>query len=214
MRDVLWGFLKSDFASRKAPECSKPSYQIRSFVQMSELSVVRKITTRDILDGSSKLLFTSRSAWLATQSNCLDLRRTRAHLVQGTRSSKEVTNEKEMIRYLNVTQLAPDGLVIVKRRLLFMSSQDCIIVLREVLDWLLTSLHIKLDHQSAHQLKSVVSRYSFALDLDEAASRVTGCHTCASLAKPRISSYHRVPVIHPNPWALLLKRKLWNASAN
>ena len=33
-------------------------------------------------------------------------------------------------------------------------------------------------------MKSVVSRYFFALDLDQAVNRVTdGCHTCASLAK-------------------------------
>ena len=76
--------IKEYFASRNAPECSEPSCQICSFVQMSERSVVRKITTRDILDGSAKLPFTSRSAWLATQSECLDLRRTRAHLVQGS----------------------------------------------------------------------------------------------------------------------------------
>ncbi|KAJ8414133.1 hypothetical protein AAFF_G00067310 [Aldrovandia affinis] len=51
-------------------------------------------------------------------------------------------------------------------------------------DGLLTSLHIKLDHPTATQLKAVVQRYFYALDMDAAVQRVTnGCHRCASLKK-------------------------------
>lgn len=45
-------------------------------------------------------------------------------------------------------------------------------------------MHIKLDHLSGHQLKSVVSRFFYALDLDKAIESVTNtCHQCASLQK-------------------------------
>lgn len=53
---------------------------------------------------------------------------------------------------------------------------------RQALDGLLTALHIQLSHKSCHQLKMVVKRYLFALDLDKAVSRVSdGCHSCAAL---------------------------------
>ncbi|KAJ8388923.1 hypothetical protein AAFF_G00126790 [Aldrovandia affinis] len=96
--------------------------------------------------GAQKLPFTNRSAWLALQSECSDLRRTCAHLRQ--------------------------------------ASTDCIVVPRAVLDGLLNSLHIKLDHPTATQLKAVVQRYFYALDMDAAVQRVTnGCHRCAALKK-------------------------------
>ena len=60
---------------------------------------------------------------------------------------------------------------------------------RQVLDGLLTSLHIKLDHPSNNQLKSVMNRYFFALDMDKTIETVTSsCHQCAALLKtPKVS---------------------------
>ena len=55
--------------------------------------------------GLSGLPFTTRSAWIQIQSECPDLRRTHAHLKQGTRPSKKITNIKNIKRYLNVIQL-------------------------------------------------------------------------------------------------------------
>ena len=60
---------------------------------------------------------------------------------------------------------------------------------RQVLDGLLTSLHIKLDHPSNNQLKSVINRFFFALNMDKAIETVTSsCHQCAALLKtPKVS---------------------------
>lgn len=77
--------LPSDFTSRNAPDCDNPTCQICTFINQQEDSVVRHITTKDILDGTSKLPFTSRAVWLSTQSECSDFRRTAAHLRQSTR---------------------------------------------------------------------------------------------------------------------------------
>ena len=53
-----------------------------------------------------------------------------------------------------------------------------------IIDGLLTTLHIKLIHPSRHQLKQVVLRYFYALDLDKALDQCSQtCHTCASLKK-------------------------------
>lgn len=113
-----------------------------------------------------------------------NIRRTIAHLRQGTRPSKKITNIRDVKIYLNVASLARDGLLVVKKQLPFTPYQGCIVIPRQILDGLLTSLHIKLDHPSCHQLKNVVSRYFYALDLEKAVELTTNtCHQCASLLK-------------------------------
>ena len=66
--------LPSDFACRNAPDCDNPNYQICSFVAQLEDSTVNAMSVQDVLSGSAKLPFTTRSTWLATQSECADLR--------------------------------------------------------------------------------------------------------------------------------------------
>ena len=136
----------------------------------------------DILQGSVRLPFTSQPTWVAVQSECSDLRRTHAHLVQGTRPSKKLTNIKDVKRDLQVASVADDGLLVLRRHEPLSPSRECIIVPRQVLDGLLTALYIQLSHPSCHQLKMVVKRYLYALDLDKAVSRVSdGCHSCVAI---------------------------------
>ena len=174
--------LPSDFSSRNAPPCHNESCQICSFVSDSRESVVRFTSIQEVIDGKVRLPFTSRSAWLSIQTECPDLRRTHAHLSQGTRPSKKITSIKDVKRYLNVASIASDGLLVVKKNQPLAPSRDCIIIPRQAIDGLLTALHIQLHHPTAHQLKMVAKRYLYALDIDKAIDRVTsGCHTCASL---------------------------------
>ena len=174
--------LLSDFASQNAAPCDNETCQVCSFITRTMDSVVRAVSVHDILQGNVRLPFTNRPAWLAIQSKCPDLRRTHAHLVQGTRPSKKLTNIKDVKRYLQVASIADDGLLVVQRHEPLSPSRECIIVRREALDGLLTALHIQLSHPSCHQLKMVVKRYLFALDLDKAVSRVSdGCHSCAAI---------------------------------
>ncbi|XP_071110370.1 uncharacterized protein [Haliotis cracherodii] len=174
----------SDFASRNAPECDNPSCQICSFIERTESSVVRQLSIEDIMNGTTRLPFTSRSAWRSLQEECQDLRRTHAHLLQGTRPSKKVTNIRDVKRYLNTATISKDGLLVVRKSEPLGSPRECIVVPRQVLDGVLTALHIQLDHPSAHQLKQVCHRYFFALDLDRSINTVSkSCHRCASLRK-------------------------------
>ena len=173
----------SDFASRNAPECSEPRCQICNFVALTEDSVVRSSSVQDVR-GLSHLPFTTRSAWIQIQSDCPDLRRTHAHLKQGTRPSKKLTNIKDIKRYLNVASIARDGLLVVRPNTPFASPSEQIIIPRTILDGIATALHIKLDHPSKHQLKLVMKRHFYALDMAKVVDRVCdACHTCASLRK-------------------------------
>ena len=100
----------TDFASRYAPDCKDPKCQVCTFIVQIEDSVVRNISVQDELSNVKRLPFTTRSAWLSVQPECLDLRRTHSHLKQNTSPSKKVTNVKDIKRYLNVVAIAKDGL--------------------------------------------------------------------------------------------------------
>ena len=176
--------LPSDFASRNAPECDDMACQVCTFINTAQSSVIRRTNANDVIQGNAHLPFTSRAAWLSIQSDCPDLRRTHAHLKQGTRPSKKTTNIRDVKRYLNVVKIARDGLLVVQRNEPLLPSRECIVVPRQVLDGLLTALHLRLSHPSAHQLKLATRRYFFALDIDKSIDRITsGCHMCASLKK-------------------------------
>ena len=56
--------------------------------------------------------------------------------------------------------------------------------LAPILDGIATVLHKKLDHPSKHQLKLVMKRHFYALDMAKVVNRVCdACHACASLRK-------------------------------
>ena len=59
---------------------------------------------------------------------------------------KKLTNIPDVKRYLNVATIARDGLLVVKRSNHLQPSSELIVVLRGVIDGLVTALHIRLDH--------------------------------------------------------------------
>ena len=73
-------------------------------------------------------------------------------------------------------------MLVVKRNEPLAPTRECIVVPQQVLEGLLTALHIQLGHPCSHQLKAVTKRYLYALDIDKAIERVTqACHQCAAL---------------------------------
>ena len=175
--------IPSDFSSRNAPEFNNPQCQVCSFISITEDSVVRSTSSHDI-NSVSRVPFTTHSSWIQIQSECPDLRRTNAHLQQATRSSKKLTNTKDVKRYLNALTIAKDGLLVVRKTDPLSLSTELVVVPRSVLDGLVTALHIKLDHPSKHQLLMMMKRTFYALDMQAAVARVTeSCHMCVSLKK-------------------------------
>ena len=171
----------ADFASRNAPPCTIPSCQICQFVNHMEDASVMAIDISGILKGTASMPYSTRSTWLEAQSECKNLRRTRAHLLQGTRPCKKLTNIRDVKRYLHVALVASDGLIYVPLNEPFSSARQCIVVPRTLSNGLLTAVHLKLNHPSAYQLKQVIRRF-FMLDLDKIIEEITeSCHHCASL---------------------------------
>ncbi|KAK3090592.1 hypothetical protein FSP39_012951 [Pinctada imbricata] len=174
----------SDFASRNAADCDNPSCQVCNFIVQMEDSVVRSASQYQSQHEAQTLPFTTRSAWYNIQSECPDLRRVHAHLKQGTRPSRKLTNIRDIKRYLNVAKIAKDGLLVAHRQDPLGPLNELIIVPRNVLDGLLTATHIRMDHPTKHQMLLLVKRKFYALDLSQAIDRVCdSCHTCASLQK-------------------------------
>ena len=154
------------------------------FIHYTENSVVRSVHVQDIIDNETRLPFTTRSAWLAIQTDCPDLRRTHAHLKQGTRPSKKTTNIKDVKRYLSAASIARDDMLVVCPNDPLFPSTELTIVPRSVLHSLVTHCIIKLDQPSRHQLELVMKRHFYALDLTKAIERTyNSCHTCLSLQK-------------------------------
>ena len=178
----------SDYASRNPVDCSDQSCQVCKFVQELEESTVRVLSVADVINGSARMPYMNRSAWLATQHECEDLRRTHSYLVNGTRPQRRAGNLKDVKRYLQSASVSPDGLLVVKDSRPFQPSRDLIIVPRAVISGLLTTLHLRFNHPSAHQLKASTSRYFFALDMDKAIHDVTSsCHQCTALRSIPVS---------------------------
>lgn len=161
--------LTTNFANGSAALCEDETYQICSFTKRIQDSVVRATSVQDIISGDQRLPFSSRTTWSAIKAECAH-----AHLKQGTRPSGKLTNVKNVKRYLCIATIAKDGLIV--------PSRECIVVLQQVLDGLLTALHIQLCHPSSRQLKDVTKRYLYALDMYKAIDRmIQACHHCASL---------------------------------
>ena len=176
--------LPSDFASRNPVRCDENNCQVCIFASSLDDSVVRAASVRDIIDGKGRLPFTSRKAWHETQSECRDLRRTRAHLLQGTRPGKKETKIKPVKRYLNKVSISSDGVLVVPLCDPLSPSREAIVVPEDVLPGLLSVLHLRLNHPSQSELAKVVKRYFWAINLDSALEEASkSCHLCASLSK-------------------------------
>ena len=97
------------------------------------------------------------------------------HVQQETRPSKKLTN--------NVTTNVKHGLLVVKHNKPLAPTCECIVVPRQVLEGLLTALHIQLCHPSSNQLKAVTKCYLYALDIDKAIDLATSVLPYVKLQK-------------------------------
>ena len=106
----------SDFGSRNAPSCTEEHCQICVFIHNQQDATVLHVAVQDVLSGGIRLHFSNRTTWLSLQSECPDMRRTHAHLKQGTRPSQKLTNLGNVKRYLRIATIASDGLLVVRQQ--------------------------------------------------------------------------------------------------
>lgn len=136
---------------------------------------MRSVSIQDILERKFSLPFSTRSAWLQIQNDCLDLWRVYAYLKRGTRPPKKLANIRDVKRYLSCTSIAKDEVLVVKRTQSFLPVTEAVVT-RSILEGLLTALHIKLKHPSRHQCQIVLQRQFFVLDMHDAISHLP--HVC------------------------------------
>ena len=162
--------------------CPESSCQICKFVSEMEESVVYSLSVQDVIDGSSRMPFANRIAWLATQRECPDLRRVHAHLSQGTRPSKRDVKIQDVKRYLQRVTIASNDLLVVVSDAPFRAATERIVVSRSVLHGLVTAVHLRFNHPSPYQMQQVMARYFYALDMEGAIKATcSSCHHCNSL---------------------------------
>ena len=163
-------------------ECEQRNCQVCKFIEENKDSAVYSISIQDVVSGSQSMPFTSTTPWKSVQQDCAALRRTYAHLSQGTRPGKKATNVKDVKRYLRVATFNRDGLLVKKESHPFRPTSQLIIVPRHILTGLLTALHLRFQHPSSSQLQKVFSRHFYALDAEAEVKSVTkSCVHCASL---------------------------------
>ena len=173
----------SDYASRNPVECDNKKCQICSFIEEVSESVIRSCSVKDILESKNSVPFSSRNGWHELQRSDDALRRTCAHLLQGTTPSRKCTKISDVKRYLQHARISKDGLLVVPSYSQSIGKVEKIIVPREYLHGLLECLHIKLNHPSKLQLQKIFHRAYFALNAEQALDEINkNCHTCISLA--------------------------------
>ncbi len=174
----------ADFQSRNPADCTNLACQICKFVRECEESTVLQITVTDVLNGTSRMPFMSPLTWKSSQQDCPTLRRTYAHLQQGTRPGRKATHVGNLKRYLQVCAIGRHGLLVVRRDRPFATSQDLTVIPSHILPGLLSALHLRLQHPTKSQLSKVFHRYFFALDAEIEIQRVTQtCDQCVALAR-------------------------------
>ena len=151
------------------------SVQICKFIVELQDPVVRSLSVSDVLQGSVKMTFTSRAAW-----QCPHLWRAHSNLSQGTRPYKKATKIIDVKCYLKDVVIAADSLLVVSDHQPFQPPCERLLVLRSVLDSLLTALHIPFSRPSKYHTKRLCSRYFFVLVVDKAIDLVSSCHICES----------------------------------
>ena len=174
----------SDFGSRHPQSCPDQSCQICTFVNDMSESVVSSVSTSDVLSGTAKMPYLNATAWKSVQHDCQTLRRTHAHLTQGTRPTKKVKDMRDLRRFLQVASVDNNGLLVVKKSDPFVAQRNLIVVPSAILPGLVTAMHLYFDHATKFQLSKVMSRYFFGISSENVIQNVVdACDTCTSLKK-------------------------------
>ena len=126
----------SDYSSQNPHECQDESRQICLFVNNTASSVINTITGKDVLAGSAAMPYKNASAWKSAQhlltylltTNIHSPHLTSPHLTHGTRPSRKSRNIKDLRRYLNVTTVNNQGLIVVSKNDPFIGLHDLIVV--------------------------------------------------------------------------------------
>ena len=175
--------IPSDYLSRHPLHCTSPKCSVCTFVSESMEAVVQHISVEDITEGRVSMPFTNRNTWGAVQNECKDLRKVKLFRKQGTTPSKKSKQLRQVRRYLSSgVLLGHDDTLIQPHSAPLRPSSERIVVPQQVLHGILTVLHLKFNHPTAHQLTKVFSQYFFALNLDKSVTEVSkSCSQCASI---------------------------------
>ena len=128
--------------------------------------------------------YLNKSAWKSVQHDCSNLRRTYAHLTQGTRPSKKTKNIKDLRRFLQVASVDEQGILVVRKADPFVDQRNLIIVPSAILPGLVTAMHLYFSHASKCQMSKIFLRYFYGINSEAVIKNaVNACSTCNSLKK-------------------------------
>ena len=178
------GNTTSDYNSRNPQVCDESCCQICKFVQDACDSVVQLISVTAVLSGAVRMPFLNQEAWRSAQHECPDLRRTYAHLTEGTRPSRKAKGLKDVRKYLQAASISDTGLLIVRKEDPFLHQRQLVIVPKGILSGILNALHLYFTNCTEGQLVKLFNRYFYAIGSEPTIKQVVdSCSQCGSLRK-------------------------------
>ena len=153
--------------------------------------MVSSVRVEDVINGTARMPFNQRSAWLKTQQED----RVHRMLLELIKTSKSPEPKRKKGDYTTLKRLhgmyrsgnlkvASDELVTISTSDTAGSNFDAISVPMRFFPGLIHALHIKLDHPSKPQLQKLVARHFYCPGQVRIADEVyENCVTCASLKR-------------------------------
>ena len=174
----------TDFSSRNPIQCQDSSCQVCRFIKDHMDIAVHQITAEEVEKGDIKMPFYNKASWKIAQQSDQDLNRVYAQLKSGTRPGRKERDIKAVRRYFQVASISTDGVLIHRRKNLYGSDFELIIIPQNLAPGLISALHLHLCHPTKGQMKRVWNRYFFAINSDTLIDDCThSCSLCSSLKK-------------------------------
>ena len=185
----------SDFNSRNPQTCLRNKCQICTFASgMTEIGdrtipMIGSITVADIENGTARMPFIQRAAWLKVQrSDPTHQRLTWLIDTSQAPEKKKTKGENTKLKLLHnlysngLLQKATDGLITVTTADNNKSGTQAISVPSPMFPGFAQALHLKLNHPSRNQLQKICGRYFYAPGISRVIGEITdNCTVCKSL---------------------------------
>ena len=185
----------SDYNSRNPFTCSESRCQICHFASKLELEgdninpTVKSVRVEEILNGTIKMPFNQKSAWLKVQSgdrvHRMLLNLIKTSQVPEPKKTKGVYTTLKRLHNLFKSgnlKISRDGLVTITTSDVQGNNHDAISVPTRFFPGLVHALHLKLNHPSKSQLAKLVARHFYSPGQVRIIDEVTeSCVTCLSL---------------------------------
>ena len=182
----------SDFASRNPPECQSSKCQICTFVKEWEdvgdkASLIRNLTIEEVKSGTAIMPLTQIKVWKNIQ-NKDPIHMKLQHLIDTRQLPENRKRNGENTKLKLLHNMFTQGKLFTENGLIYVKTPEghfngaAISVPPAIFPGIVNTLHVRLQHPSKGQLKSLISRYFYSPGWRNIVDSVTDyCHQCSGV---------------------------------